>query len=358
MSTTSPFQFSLEMSTDAEPSRALGRFPVPADAWASAVEWVRFEVLRRDRRNPVIQSTGPATIEPVWDPLLNEPYLAGFRVSVQEAGDGPSASCDFTTDYFNTLAEQLGAALVTANQLAEGEVFQYVAVAFARQEETIEPEAPGVRRLSVKPKPQSFGLTDMPRAALMEGSVPCGDIEDGEMEVFVPEQVLEETVALHEEAGAAETGGVLIGLMHRDPDRPGRLFVQVTAQIPVRHAEHELTRLTFTPETWKAADAAIRLRGKNERKVGWWHTHPSRKWCEKCPVENRKVCKLSGEFFSSHDAAFQRAAFPAAFSIALVISDSYAKGLTYPMFGWKQGQIVQRGFYRIGVPVAAAETAS
>src|SRR6185437_2768668 len=105
-------------------------------------------------------------------------------------------------------------------------------------------------------------------------------------------------VALHEQAGATETGGVLIGLVHRDTDHPGRLFVEVTAQIPVRHAEHELTRLTFTPDTWKAVDGAIRLRGKKERKVGWWHTHPSRKWCEKCPVENRKVCKLSGEFFS------------------------------------------------------------
>ena len=151
---------------------------------------------------------------------------------------------------------------------------------------------------------------------------------------------------------------MLIGLVHRDTAQPGRLFVEVTAQIPARHAEQELTRLTFTPDTWKAVDAAIRLRGKQERKVGWWHTHPSRQWCEKCPVENRKVCKLSGEFFSSHDKAFQRAAFPAAFSIALVISDSYAQGLTFPMFGWKQGQIESRGFYRIGAPVAAAESAN
>ena len=115
MAATSAFQFSLEMSTDAAPSRTLGRFAVPSDVWAlpSRVRAVQ-RILRVIAADHVFLSTGPATIDPIWDPLLNEPYLVGFRMWVAEPNDGPSASCDFTTDYFATLAEQLGSALIAA----------------------------------------------------------------------------------------------------------------------------------------------------------------------------------------------------------------------------------------------------
>jgi hypothetical protein len=43
--------------------------------------------------------------------------------------------------------------------------------------------------------------------------------------------------------------------------------------------------------------------------------------------------------------AVHRTAFSRAHNIALVISDSYAHGITYPMFGWRQGMVQPRGFY-------------
>jgi hypothetical protein len=92
-------------------------------------------------------------------------------------------------------------------------------------------------------------------------------------------------------------------------------------------------------------DAAVRLRGQAEVYLGWWHSHPTRRWCEQCPEEKRAQCKLTGEFFSSYDEALHRCCFPRAYSVALVISDSHATGLTAPMYGWRDGQLAQRGFY-------------
>jgi hypothetical protein len=39
-----------------------------------------------------------------------------------------------------------------------------------------------------------------------------------------------------------------------------------------------------------------------------------------------------------------------AFSFALVVSDSYAEGLTFPSFGWRRGVLSRRGFYRLRKP--------
>ena len=136
--------------------------------------------------------------------------------------------------------------------------------------------------------------------------------------------MIEETVELMVRAGGKETGGILIGHLHRDPGRR-QLFLEVTAQIPAQHAEQELARLTFTPETWTAVDAALALRGKGEIQLGWWHSHPASHWCDDCPPETRRRCKSagapSGDFFSAHDVALHRTVFPRAYSIALVLSD-------------------------------------
>jgi hypothetical protein len=141
-----------------------------------------------------------------------------------------------------------------------------------------------------------------------------------------------------------ETGGILAGHLHRDGSRP-EVFLEVTAQIPATHAPSELCKLTFTPETWAAADAALRLRNKQEIYVGWWHSHPARQWCDECPEEKRSACRVTGEFFSAHDESLHRCCFPRGYSLALVISDSYSTGLTAPLFGWRNGLIVPRGFF-------------
>jgi len=347
------YQFVIELSTDDPPTETVGSHQVTPDLWRPALESGRFAALRRDRRRSAVLPNGPGQIDPRWHALRGEPFVDGFRVTFT-LDDGPEISTDFTADYFHDTAQQLGRRLVESGRLKAGEPFRYQVSAFAAADEPAEQR----RGLSVTAVPQRLNFQKTPLGTLQNDAVEYGPVSDEDLPAFIPQAVLEETVACLEQAGAAETGGILIGHLHRDPQRPEMFFVEVTAQIPARHAVQELTRLTFTPETWAGVDAALQLRGLGERKLGWWHTHPSRQWCAQCPVENRRRCQLSGEFFSTHDAALHQTCFPMPYSLALVISDSYAHGLTYPLYGWRGGRIVSRGFYQMNAMAVAHESPS
>src|SRR5437016_5744148 len=78
-----------------------------------------------------------------------------------------------------------------------------------------------------------------------------GEADPEVLPAFVPQHVLDEAVDLTRKAIQVETGGILIGHLHWDPRVP-EVFAVVTAQIPATNAIAELTKLTFTPETWTA----------------------------------------------------------------------------------------------------------
>jgi hypothetical protein len=105
-------------------------------------------------------------------------------------------------------------------------------------------------------------------------------------------------------------------------------------------------KLTFTPETWTAAAAALRLRRCGEVYLGYFHSHPVREWCRSraCTPEAQKKCSLARDFFSADDKAVMRAAFPRAYSIAIVANDT-AFDLSFSMFGNRRGVTQPRGFY-------------
>ena len=106
-------------------------------------------------------------------------------------------------------------------------------------------------------------------------------------------------------------------------------------------------KLTFTPQTWAAADAALRLRKRGEVFLGYWHSHPVREWCKgkACTPEAQKTCHLAKDFFSADDEAVMRAAFPRAYNIAIVANDTAFTDLTFSMFGNREGITQPRGFY-------------
>ncbi|MGH7127428.1 MAG: hypothetical protein ACREIV_02580, partial [Planctomycetaceae bacterium] len=255
--------------------------------------------------------------------------------------DGDAVECRIASRYFKPLADQAAAGLIKSGKLAEGDAYRYLPSAYAQPPAVARSEGTA---FSVEPLAQAISLQQRPLEEFLEHVTPYGEVVHSDVPVGIPNRVLEETTELMKQAGEAETGGVLIGELNYDPSGP-EVIIQVTAQIHARYAQGELTTLTFTADTWKDVDAAIALRGRDEIKLGWWHTHPARAWCSKCPAENRMNCPRSGEFFSSQDLALHRTVFPRAYSIALVVSDSYAHGLTYPMFGWRDGLVERRGFY-------------
>jgi len=323
-----------------EGKASLGQVTVEVD-WEPAREWTEFRLLRRglvsaDEAGRVFR------VQPLWHPKLGEPYMEGFRVTV-ESQSGQEASADFTNSYFRLLAKQASALLIEKGSLKKGERFKFLAAAFPQQKVR---EAVKLKFTMEEVAPD-LPLRDASLAVQVQGSTFQGRRDDDDMPLFVPQRVLEEAKALSKQAGAKETGGILIGHLGRDRELP-EIFAEVTAQIPARHTEASLTSLTFTSETWTDVRAALELRRKGEIMLGWWHSHPVREWCKGCSTKSQKVCTMASDFFSAHDHALHRTIFPRAYSVALVVNDMSANDATFSMFGWRRGLLEARGFHIAG----------
>jgi proteasome lid subunit RPN8/RPN11 len=168
------------------------------------------------------------------------------------------------------------------------------------------------------------------------------DAAADDVHVFIPRQVVEEAVAIANRARTVETGGVLVGSLHRAAST-GDIFVEVTAQVPALHTESSAATLTFTPETWSAVRAAIDLRGQDELLLGWLHSHPN--FCQDCPPERKNRCLMSRSFFSATDCHLHRTVFSRAYQIGLLLSDHGEPELELNLFGWRHGSIESRGFH-------------
>jgi len=335
----SGYQYVIELFR--EDDSPLGQASVKVD-WGPAEEWARFQAMRRGLLGS--NETGRvSSIAPLWHPQTGEPHVEGFRVSIATSADEVVA--DFPTSYFKSLATQASSHFIEKGRLQNGDRFRYLVAAFRQESE--KPSASRFQFTTEEIAPP-IAIVDSSLADRVVAAVPHGAIRVGDVPVFIPQRVLDEAASLSRQSVAKETGGILIGRLHRDASVP-EIFVEVTAQIHARHTEADLTKLTFTSETWTEVQGAIELRGKGEMMLGWWHSHPVREWCKDCAPERQQVCKMASDFFSSHDQALHRTVFPRAYSIALVANDVAAGDVTFSAFGWREGLLESRGFY-VGEP--------
>ncbi|MCX6627667.1 MAG: Mov34/MPN/PAD-1 family protein [Candidatus Solibacter sp.] len=318
---------------------ALGSASVTPD-WEPAVEWTRFYHARRGE-TPFC-GDGTASIQPLWDRKEGEPYIRGFRVVCESAAD--KVASEFPSNYLSEVAAEASAEFVKRGKLEPGDTYLFQAVAYPANGAGKKAGSP--LDLKVVEEQPAVPLEDADLAEYRMRSAAAGAVDADDMPVFVPQHALDEVEALTRRAEGCETGGILIGRMHRDPSLP-EIFAEVSAQIPAEHTQGTVAKLTFTAETWSAANAAIRLRNQSEVYLGYWHSHPVREWCRarECTPEKQKTCRLARDFFSEDDVAVMRAAFPRAYSIALVANDTAFTGLSFSMFGWREGKIHPRGFY-------------
>jgi proteasome lid subunit RPN8/RPN11 len=321
---------------------ALGQAAIDVD-WEAAEQWTRLLALRRTRLAPA--EVGRATsIDPIWHEKAGEPYLRGFRVRVATQSLGEVAG-EFPTTYFRDRARAASQHFIEAGTLERGARVVYLMSAFPYDDR---PNGDAALPFSAQDVEAPLPLPEAALADVWGEAMGCGPSRDGDVPVFVPASVLDEAAALTRRHEGQETGGVLIGHVHRDPAVP-ELFVRVTAQLAARHTDASATKLTFSSETWAEVRAALALRGGHEIMVGWWHSHPVRHWCTDCPPEKQAVCHLAAGFLSEHDRALHRAIFPRAYSVALVVNDVPA-GPTFSLFGWRQGLLEARGFAITGAP--------
>ncbi|MFW6164336.1 MAG: hypothetical protein ACODAJ_16325, partial [Planctomycetota bacterium] len=192
------------------------RVAAPID-WEPAIEAARLQALRQGACAAEPAGQGRAAIEPVWDPVLHEPSLAGFRVHLTHDGGLPT-TCDFPLDYFRGLAHRISSLLVSEGLLEVGELFRYGAVALRR--EAGESAASRKRAFGVEACAPPVPCRRRALAARLEHATPQGLTKPGDVPVFIPQSVLDETAEAADLAGTLETGGVLIGHLDQDTATP------------------------------------------------------------------------------------------------------------------------------------------
>jgi hypothetical protein len=241
--------------------------------------------------------------------------------------------------YFHERARAVVAAEVADGRIEAGQRVTYAVAAYA----TNDPRASRAPlTFDTVDQPQPCPVRNRPFGELVVRSIACGDSDPSDIDVVLPEPMLDEICGLTLDAGESETGGILLGHLCRD-GVDGDLGLEMTAQVPARHTEANAAKVTFTADTWTDVRAAVALRKAGELLVGYWHSHPAHGWCKHCPIERQSVCHLSTGFLSADDKALHRAMFPAAYTQALVITRS-VRGLDAKLFGWRHGVLEPRGF--------------
>ncbi len=317
--------------------------------WGHALQSAGFAAARQGRVAPLMRYADEAAVSPVWDEGRGEPHVSAFRVDL--ATDGEPFHYEIPRAYAGTAVELGTGRLVSEGKLEQGELFAYELLGFTGSEPTPHAGSDGPR-FSAESVAQPLNLGSDALAAVQSRSdaAPASsavsecDLGD-DMPVFIHASVLEDAQAMARRAGDHEAGGILLGQLYGDTESP-EIFVQVSAMIEARHTVSQRERITFTPDTWNAARAAVELRGSGECILGWVHNHP---WfCAKCAETQRTKCPYRRPFFSAHDSALHGACFTGAFQVGLLVSDLGDAELSCDLFGWRRGLVVQRGFRVLG----------
>ncbi|MBX7211048.1 MAG: Mov34/MPN/PAD-1 family protein [Verrucomicrobiaceae bacterium] len=335
-----PFQFTLEIS--GPEAQALGQFPISPD-WLPVEEALRFEIMRHGDDKPL--RADDIVIDPRWSEQ-GAPYVSSLAVS---APGSPSVA--IPVKYFKGEVRKIEAQLVAQEKLKKGDAYTFKTLAYART------EAPAPARKGIfviEDEEVESPVAEREIAPLVARSTTDDEtLESAEaLRVFIPQSILDETRGIAEAAGNVETGGLLIGHVHRDPVEPV-IFLEVTAQIPAAHTNASVTSLNFSDDTWLAARAAMNIRNRGESMIAWWHSHPSKWFCnESCPLEKRLACHLQQSYLSADDLLLHRTVYPKAWQVALLVNVADA-GTTHTAWGWHAGSVRQIPFRVLALAPAA-----
>jgi proteasome lid subunit RPN8/RPN11 len=321
----------------------LARCPAAPD-WEPAVEWARYEGLRRG----LVTAGGIPRIDPSWHPTEGEPYVVGFGVHLETA-DGRAVQSHFPITYFEGDARDASSELVNQGHLEEGEQFLFTATAFASEG----PEkADAGNRIRAEEASPPVPLREGRLEEVMALATPVDDVGRGVPPVVLPSEVLDEARAMALEAAPDEAGGILIGHLYRDLEAKC-VFAVITALVRATRTHADSTSLTFTADTWADVRAAVELRDRQEMMLGWFHSHPVRDWYgdDGGDVESRESLAT---IFSHRDHAVHRTVFSQPWAVALVISEIAEGDQRAAVWGWRGGRLVRRGFHLIQEPEGRA----
>ncbi|MDI6785292.1 MAG: Mov34/MPN/PAD-1 family protein [bacterium] len=98
-----------------------------------------------------------------------------------------------------------------------------------------------------------------------------GEPEKGEIKIYFKEVVFKEIENYAQKDTTVELGGVLLGEYFEEKEEK---FIQIIDCIEAKHAQSNITSITFTHQSWEEIYKELEKR-EYQRIIGWYHTHPN-----------------------------------------------------------------------------------
>lgn len=93
------------------------------------------------------------------------------------------------------------------------------------------------------------------------------------VKILVHECVYQELDKTRIFSSKVEEGGFLVGKVYEDADIPETYILELTAAIKAEHTGASLLHFTYTGDSFSAFNTTLRREYKDQRLIGWYHTH-------------------------------------------------------------------------------------
>lgn len=342
------FRYRIEFSD--EQGELRHAVPLESAEFQRAVYATSFFGLRRGLFAVYDPQLDRASIQPIFpEGSDGTARTAGFRVTVRDVS-GSEATLDFGIGYFSSRATALRSQWIRAQQQPPETNLLYQLSAYL---DDGEPARRPVSGISLGPTSLQIPIREGERRDF--GPAEAWDAPDlADLPVLIGQSLLEEAVEESQRAPDREIGGLLLGNVRREST--GDLFLEVTCYVSGDGTTPSSsgTHVTFTGETFAKAREMIALRrngGMSETIVGWCHSHPFR-FCVECPLPPPPECIAKILFYSAEDRHLMESTFPHPFMVGLLTAvepklERVLGHLPLRLFGWRAGEIQQRGFHVI-----------
>ena len=346
--TTTATQFSFQLEFVNDDNQVIRTQILGTKDFSHAIRHTRFDAFAQGKTETYLPHVDGAIVEPVFPSGIGpSPRASGFEVEVDLPG-GAVHRCKFDIKYFAPAANCLRAELLRAEEMTTEQELFYRLNAFF-DDQTSQPTTNKLNIALDPPEP----ITALDGNRCHFGPTHEWDNpEPSDMRVLIDHGVLEEAVEEARATPEQEIAGFMLGRLYRD-GLTSKVFVTITGLASAGGTtEASETSVTYTPASFAHVREMIKLRGRDETVVGWYHSHPF-KLCAECPLPTPPECIAKVLFYSQDDIHLMSSTFPEPFSLGLLVAvepriEQAVGHLPVKLYGWREGAIVERGFEVVG----------
>lgn len=315
-------------------------------AFGHAIRCTSFCAFCRGLVNDYQPLESEAHLEPLFAATNTpSPRATGFRVTIPSA-EGRQHSCEFGMSYFSSSANRLWSELLRTEAMTREQQLYYRLNAFLDEQEP----APPANKLAISLEQPRHIIPIKVGCRRDFGPAETWDApNDFDLPVLLEAGVLEEAVAEARGDPGREIAGFLLGHILQDKGSQ-QVFIAVTGLASASGTTEACgTSVTYTPGSFARARDMIDLRASGELVIGWYHSHPFR-LCAECPLPTPPECMAKVLFYSQDDIHLMETTFEQPFMVGLLVAvepriEETLGHLPVKLYGWRTGQIKQRGFH-------------